>query len=95
MVVCRQNLKVKSCEPLLGGLQDKHPLDVPAHRDQIPLALDIGEASQEKLTKPHCDGCQVPYNVTTNSTNRYPSTTQLAVTTSAAAVITRRNPLTP
>jgi DUF1016 N-terminal domain len=38
--------------------------------------------------------CHVPYSVITNNANRYPSTTQAAVKTSAAAVMTRRNPLT-
>jgi hypothetical protein len=36
-----------------AGLQNKHPLDVPDHRDQGPLALHALQSPQQELAEPH------------------------------------------
>ena len=36
-----------------GGLQGEYPLDVPAHRHQVPLATHVRQPSQQELPEPH------------------------------------------
>ena len=35
------------------GRQRKHPLDVPGHGDEVPLATDVVEPAQQELAESH------------------------------------------
>ncbi len=47
MLISMENSECRGRDALSACLQGEHALDVPAHRYQIPLALDVLEPSGE------------------------------------------------
>ena len=53
MLIPRGNGECRRRDALSAGLQGEHALDVPAHRHQVPLALDVLESPQQTLAIAH------------------------------------------
>ena len=53
MPTLSENVRPSVCRAASAGLQGEPALDVPAHRHQIPLALDVFQSSQQGLPIAH------------------------------------------
>ena len=53
MRIYRQSLESRCRSARSRGLQGKHPLQIPAHRHQAPLAPSVCQSSQLKLSESH------------------------------------------
>src|SRR5215469_16597901 len=53
MAISGQSLKNRCSSPRSRTLQGEHPLQIPTHRHQAPLATHVLQSSQEELAKSH------------------------------------------